>query len=87
PLGGYPPQTYLVFALNALIPQIIGYFSLTYAQGHLPAWIVSPTMIMQPVLTALLAFPLMGEALGLTQVIGGAAVVGGIYLINQAKDR
>jgi drug/metabolite transporter (DMT)-like permease len=86
PLFGYPAGTWLTFFLNALIPQVIGYFALTYALGHLPAWIVSPIMILQPVLTALLAIPLMGEPLNWTQIVGGLAVIAGIYLINRVKN-
>ena len=60
-----------------------GYFSIAYALGHLPASVVSPTMVLQPVLTALLAIPLTGENLSPLQWMGGlAAVVGGIYLVN-----
>lgn len=86
PLFGYPTSTWLTFFLNALIPQIIGYFAMTYALGRLPAWIVSPIMTLQPVLTALLAIPLMGEPLSWAQIVGGLAVVAGIYLINRAKN-
>ena len=35
--------------------------ALAYALGHLPASIVAPTMVMQTVVTALLAIPLLGE--------------------------
>jgi len=86
PLAGYGAHTWLMFSLNAIIPQIVGYFALTYALGRLPAWIVSPTMILQPVITSLLAIPLLHEALGAPQLIGGTAVVIGIYLINRTKQ-
>ena len=85
PLTGYPPQTYLAFLGAALISQIIGYFSVTYALGHLPAAVVSPTMIAQPVLTALLAIPLIGEVLMTGQVLGGVMVLAGIYLVNRSQ--
>jgi drug/metabolite transporter (DMT)-like permease len=85
PLGGYSATTFLVFVASALISQIIGYFSITYALGHLPAAIVSPTMIAQPVLTALLAIPLIGEALMPGQWIGGLTVLAGIYLVNRSQ--
>ena len=86
PLFGYPINTWMMFFLNALIPQVIGYFAMTFALGRLPAWIVSPIMILQPVLTSLLAIPLMSERLTWTQILGGLAVVAGIYLINNAKN-
>ncbi len=82
-LIGYSTQTYLTFLAAAFISQIVGYFSVGYALGHLPASVVSPTMILQPVLTALLAIPLVGEPLQPAQWIGGLVVLSGIYLINR----
>jgi drug/metabolite transporter (DMT)-like permease len=87
PLSGYPAVTWLIFALNALIPQVIGYSATTFALGRLPASFVSTTMLFQPVITALLAVPLMGEPLTLAQAIGTAAVLGGIFLVNQSRWR
>jgi drug/metabolite transporter (DMT)-like permease len=84
PLTGYPPQTYLAFAAAALITQAAGYLAVGYALGHLPASVVSPTMTGQPVVSALLAIPLLGETLSHIQWLGGAAVIAGIYLINRA---
>jgi drug/metabolite transporter (DMT)-like permease len=85
PLGGYSQTTYLVFISAALVSQLGGYFLLTYTLGNLPASVVTPTMAAQPVLTALLAIPLEGEALLAGQILGGAAVLGGIYLVNTAR--
>ncbi len=82
-LTGLPPQTYLIFLAAALVSQIGGYFSMVYALGHLPAAVVSPTMIAQPVLTALLAIPFAGELLTPAQWLGGCAVLLGIYLVNK----
>jgi drug/metabolite transporter (DMT)-like permease len=84
PLTGYPPQTYLAFAAAALITQAAGYLAVGYALGHLPATVVSPTMTGQPVVSALLAIPLLGETLSHIQWLGGAVVIAGIYLINRA---
>lgn len=83
PLSGYSWQTYLVFVGAALISQVGGYLSLSYALGYLPAFVVAPTMIAQPVLTALLAIPLLGEGLAPVQWLGGLAVLGGIALVNR----
>jgi drug/metabolite transporter (DMT)-like permease len=84
PLTGYPPRTYLAFAAAALITQAAGYLAVGYALGHLPASVVSPTMTGQPVVSALLAIPLLGETLSPAQWIGGAVVITGIYLVNRA---
>ncbi len=85
PLTGYPSQTYLACLGAALVSQVGGYLTINYALGHLPASVVSPTMIGQPVGTALLAIPFLGEALHPAQIMGGVIVLGGIYLVNRAQ--
>jgi drug/metabolite transporter (DMT)-like permease len=82
PLTGYPMTTWVVFLCAAFVSQLGGYFAIAYALGHLPASVVSPSMVSQPVITALLAIPLAGEILAPVQWLGGLAVVGGIYLVN-----
>jgi drug/metabolite transporter (DMT)-like permease len=85
PLWGYSPATYLVFLAAGLFSQVCGYFLVAYTLGHLPASIVAPTMIAQPVINALLAIPLFNEALSLAQGLGGLAVLGGIYVVNKSR--
>ena len=85
-LTGYSPTTYLIFLAAALLPQLTGYLAMGYALGHLPASIVSPTMLGQPVLTALLAIPLLGETLQPVQWIGGLVVIAGIYLVIRSRE-
>ncbi len=75
-----------MFLIAALGPQITGHFLIAYALGHLPASVVSPTMISQPVFTALLAVPLAGQALSPAQAIGGLLVLAGIYLVNISRS-
>ncbi len=87
PVTGYSPQSWLVFFLTAIVSQIIGYFSLAYALGHLPAAVVSPTMIGQPIMTAILAIPLLGEIPTLLQILGGVIALAGIYIVNQVHKK
>jgi drug/metabolite transporter (DMT)-like permease len=82
PLTGYSTVTWLVFLAAALVSQIGGYFSIAYALGHLPASVVSPTLVIQPVLTAVAALMIFGETLAPMQWMGGLATVAGIYLVN-----
>lgn len=86
PITGYPIQSYLAFLGAALISQTGGYLAVGYALGHLPASLVAPTMLGQPVVTALLAIPLLGEPLGVGQIIGGLAVLAGIYLVHSSRE-
>jgi len=85
PLTGYPTQSWLAFLGAAVVSQVGGYLSIGYALGHLPASIVSPTLIGQPVVTALLAIPLLGEALRTEQWLGGLVVLSGIYLVHRSR--
>jgi drug/metabolite transporter (DMT)-like permease len=86
PLLGYDPRTWMVFLATAVVSQLIGYMALAYALGLLPASIVAPTMILQPVVTTLLAIPLLGEIPTVWQGIGGAIALVGIYLVNQSHQ-
>lgn len=87
PLSGFDTNTWLVFLATALVSQLIGYMSLAYALGHLPASVVSPTMILQPVITTILAIPLLGEIPSIWQGLGGAIALIGIYIVNQSHLR
>ncbi len=81
---GYAAQTWLVFLATAVVSQMIGYLSISYALGHLPASVVAPTLIGQPILTAILAIPLLGEIPAPIQWAGGAVALAGIYIVNQS---
>jgi drug/metabolite transporter (DMT)-like permease len=86
-LTGYTTQTWLVFLATALVSQIIGYVAVSYALGHLPASVVAPTMIGQPVMTTILAIPLLNEIPQPIQLLGGIAVLAGIFLVHQSHGR
>jgi drug/metabolite transporter (DMT)-like permease len=86
PLTGFPLETYLASIGAGVFAQSMGFLSLTYALGTLSASTVSPSMLLQPVFSALLAIPVMGQQLKASQWIGGIAVLGGIYLLNRSLD-
>jgi drug/metabolite transporter (DMT)-like permease len=81
---GFSTRTWLVFAATAVVSQMIGYLSISYALGHLPASVVSPSLVGQPLLTTILAIPLLGEFPTSFQWIGGAMALTGIYIVNQS---
>ncbi len=82
PLGGYSSSTYMAFIGLGLVSQVIGYLAINDALGYLPASVVSPSLLGQPVFTAILAMILLGERLSAMQIIGGLAVLSGIYLTH-----
>jgi len=81
---GYPMQTWVIFFVTAIVSQMIGYLAISYALGHLPASVVSPTLIGQPILTTILAIPMLGEIPNTIQWVGGAIALAGIYIVNQS---
>ena len=86
PLTGYSNMTYLYMIALSLVVQVGGQMGVSYALGYLPASIVSPTLLMQPVLTGLLAVPILGEKLTLVQVAGGVVVLAGIYIVHRSRQ-
>lgn len=85
PLTGYSTLTWLAFLASGLVVQTGGWLLLNYVQGHLPASIVSPTLLLQPVLTAFIAIPLFGEQFTAWHILGGIAVLAGIYLVHRSR--
>ncbi len=83
PLGGFSGRTWAALAASGLVSHLGGYLAINYALGHLRATSVSVSLLSQPVITALLAIPLLGELLSAQQMIGGALVLAGIYLVNR----
>ncbi len=86
PLIGYPVQSYYSLVALALVTQVFGWLALNYALGHLPASLVSPTLLGQPVLTAIAGVPLLGQPLSLVQIGGGVLVLAGIYIVHKSRS-
>jgi drug/metabolite transporter (DMT)-like permease len=85
PLLGYSTQSYLSLLGAGVLSQGIGWLAINYAQGHLSATLVAPTLLGQPVVTALLAIPILSENLAWIEVLGGIVVLGGIYLVHHSR--
>jgi drug/metabolite transporter (DMT)-like permease len=83
---GYSGATYMYLLALGLGPQALGWLAINYAQGHLPAAIVSPTMLGQPVVTAILAGPILGEWIGPWEAVSGMVVLLGIWLVHRSRN-
>lgn len=81
----FDKQTWLSFIASGLLCHLIGWLCINYALGFIPASIVSPTLLIQPVLTSIISFFLLNEILRTEQIIGGFIVIFGIYLVNRGK--
>jgi drug/metabolite transporter (DMT)-like permease len=69
----------------ALISQAAGQSLIAYAMAHLPATFSSVGLLLQPVVAALFAWLLLGEALGPAAIAGGCAVLVGIAIAHRAE--
>jgi drug/metabolite transporter (DMT)-like permease len=62
---------------------VLGLFGLqTVAIDHLPSGLVSLLMYLQPVLTVLLAAPLLGDPLGPARVVGAFVAFAGVAVVS-----
>ena len=69
----------------AVISQVAGQSLIAYAMAHLPATFSSVGLLLQPVVAALLAWVLLGEALGWLEIAGALVVLAGIRIAHQAE--
>ena len=77
---------WLVLLALAMVSQIMGQGLIAYAFAHLPASLSSVSLLIQPVMAALFAWALFGEAIGPIQFTGAALVLAGIYVSRRASS-
>jgi drug/metabolite transporter (DMT)-like permease len=80
PLTGFSGETYLMFVLMALVPQLLGHSALNWALGYLSAPFVSIAVLGEPVISTVLAAIFLSELPGATRIAGGVVVLVGVYL-------
>lgn len=80
-LTGFEAENWTALLLLALIPTLIGHTLLNFAVGHLPAFVVSASILGEPVGATLLGWAFFAEApVGLT-LVGAAMIVACILII------
>jgi drug/metabolite transporter (DMT)-like permease len=81
-LGGFSGRTWASLIALTLATQVIGHLLVAHSMGRLPATASSIVLLAQAPLTAILAWPLLGERIRTGQVIGGGLVLAGIMVVN-----
>ena len=74
----------MVFGL-AFISHAGGQVAITYALAYLAPAFSSLTLLLQPVVAAILAWALLNEAIGTMQALGGAVVLAGIMVARTSR--
>lgn len=87
PLGGFSARTWTMLLLLAVVPQLLGHSALNWALRYLSAPFVSITILGEPVISTLLAIPILGEWPGPVRVLGGAVTLAGVYLAVREESQ
>lgn len=85
PLWGFDARAWAALIGLALATQIVGHLAVAYALGHLEATVSSLVLLSQAPLTALFAWPALGEPLRVSQAVGGLVLLGGIGVVNLTR--
>ena len=86
-LWGYPPEEYGVFLALAVVPMIFGHTVINWVVKHVPATLVSVTILGEPVVGAAIAWLVLQEAPPAAAYYGGVFILAGIYLAVRVENR
>ena len=79
-LTGYSGNTYLMFILLALIPQLLGHSALNWSLRYVPATMVTIAVLGEPIGATILAFFILKEVPMVIELIGGILILAGIAI-------
>ena len=87
PLVPHPPREYAIFVGLALGPMLLGHTGMNWALGHLPAYVVSLTLLGEPVVATIIAalLPGIAEVPAPITVLGGALILCGILVTARRR--
>ncbi len=86
PLWGYSAVAWACLAGMALGPQLLGHSAFNYALKHVTPTTIALTVLGEPVGSAVLAWLLFGEAIGVAKLAGMALLLGGILLAARTES-
>jgi len=76
----FPPSDVVWFVALAVFATIGGHTLFNWALRHVPAGLVAVVLVGEPVGAAVLAWLILGQAVGPATALGGALILTGIYL-------
>ena len=81
-----PMSEIQLFLLMALIPTLLGHTMQNWALGYLPAYIVSISLLAEPIGSGLLAWLFFQEIPSFGVILGGLIVIIGLYVVILAEE-
>ena len=82
PLSPYPIREFAIFIALALFCTLLGHSLFNWALEYVQTTVVSTSILGEPVIASLLALLLFGETPTITTLLGGAVILGSIYLFT-----
>jgi drug/metabolite transporter (DMT)-like permease len=87
PFTGYSAKEWGLFLLLAIVPTLFGHYLFNWLLKHMSAAAVSMSVLGEPVISSLLAWALLKEALTAYQLGAGALILFGVWLfIRHGKE-
>ena len=75
-----------LFLLMALIPTLLGHTMQNWALAYLPAYVVSISLLAEPIGSGLLAWLFFQEVPSFGVILGGLIVIAGLYFVIIAEE-
>ena len=85
PYQSLPVVEIQLFILMALIPTLLGHTTQNWALAYLPAYVVSISLLAEPVGSGILAWFVFDELPSLGVFIGGLTVLVGVYVVASSE--
>jgi len=79
-LVDYPSGEWLLFVLLAVIPTVFGHTLFNWLLKYVNAATISMAILGEPIVATILAYFLLSEAVNMSQWVGGAIIMSGIWL-------
>ena len=86
-LLGYGPSAIVVGLLLAIFSTILGHSIFSWCLKYFSPSFVSASKLCEPVVAAILASFLLGEAPVLLQIIGGVLIIGGVFYYSRIEQQ
>jgi drug/metabolite transporter (DMT)-like permease len=80
---GYPARTYGWIFLLAVFPQLIGHSTYNWVLRYIPATLVAVVTLVEPIVSAILAYFILREAPSVGVLLGGLLILIGIFLASR----
>jgi drug/metabolite transporter (DMT)-like permease len=84
--GAWHPPVWLLMVLLVLIATVLAYVCGISSLRHLPASVASVLGLVEPVITTVAAWALIGEELTWPQLLGSAILLAGAYLVQRKSE-